>query len=70
MVIVIVLVLLFLIAFILAWRKLPELEVPDEVGRALATLSKKRSFWGVIVFFRDKIVHYSSTDSDSEVSSS
>ncbi len=64
MVIVIILVI-FMVSFILAYRQLSELTIPKEIKDVVAAFKKKSQVWGIIVFLKDKINHYSSWSSSS-----
>lgn len=64
--IIIVLILTFFLSFYLALRSLSELEIPDEVIKAVKAGRSPPGFWGVILFLKGKTVHYSSSSSDSE----
>ena len=51
-------VVIVIVSFVLALRALSELELPDEVKSMIK--QRKNKISGVIVFFRKKVVHYSS----------
>lgn len=70
MIIVLILPIIFTVSFILAWRSLPELEIPEEAKKTITRARKKRGVSGVFLFFRDKILHYSSLESFSSDNSS
>lgn len=59
--VVAVIAILFLVSFILAWRQLDELKVPQEVKK-LAVKHGAR-LWGTIIILKNKTVHYSSGSS-------
>ena len=56
-----VIIILFIISFVFALRSMKDLAFSKELEEVL----KKNSMKGVIVFFKDKIVHYSSKSSSS-----
>lgn len=53
--------IIFVISFILAIRSMSDFDIPKEIKYLLDSKRIK----GTIVFFRDKIKHYSSTSSRS-----
>ena len=59
-------VVLFIIAFIMAWRSMKDFHLPEEISK----LINSRKIRGSIVFFKDKKVeHYSSKSSSSSSTS-
>ncbi len=67
--IIIILSFLFIISFILAYRSLAELEVPREIVDKIKKGEKPPKLWGIIIFLKGRIVHYSSSSDDSAPSS-
>lgn len=53
-----VLILILIISFILAFRSLAELEVPEEAKKTIKSIRPKLSVSGIFLFFRDKVLHY------------
>jgi hypothetical protein len=52
---------ILLASFIMAFRSMKDFEVPDEIKKILLPKTVK----GTIVFFKNKVTHYSSTSSSS-----
>lgn len=50
-----------IISFLLALRSLSELEVPKEVLERLKKGQPPPKFWGMIVFLKGRVLHYSSS---------
>jgi len=63
--IILVLFILLLFSFYLALRSLSELEIPKEILAKIKTGKTIPKYWGVIIFLKDKILHYSSSASSS-----
>jgi len=60
MILLIVPAIIFIISLVLALRSVDkELTVPEEIRKL--KVSKKKGLSGVILFLKEKIVHYSST---------
>lgn len=69
--IIIILLLIFIVSFYLAYKSLSELEVPKEVIEGIKKGKKPPAFWGVIIFLKgDKTIHYSSSSASPSVESS
>ncbi len=62
--------LILLISFFLAVRALSQLKIPNDVLVKLQKGQKPPRFWGVIIFAKKKILHYSSSALNSADSSS
>jgi len=56
-------ILLFLVSFSLAIWSMRDFSIPTEISKLL----KIKRLKGTIVFFRDKIEHYSSSSSSSSI---
>ncbi len=56
-----ILVILFLVSFVLAWISMKDFHIPKEIRKMLSMRKMK----GSIVFFKDKVEHYSSSSSSS-----
>ena len=61
--IIIVVVTLVMVSFILAIFSMKDFHIPPEIAKIL-TMKKIR---GTIVFFKDKVEHYSSSSSSSSI---
>ncbi|QQS43365.1 hypothetical protein IPM65_04360 [Candidatus Roizmanbacteria bacterium] len=61
MTILIILAVLFLISFILAWISMKDFHIPKEIRKMISMRKMK----GSIVFFKNKVEHYSSSSSSS-----
>jgi len=55
-----IIAILALISFILAWRSLSELEVPNGIVEQIERSVRKVKNWGTIIFLRDRRIVYSS----------
>ena len=64
-VIIIVLISLLIISFVMALRVLSKIKIPQEIARKARRGEKTPVFWGVILFLKEKNVHYSSLSSGS-----
>ncbi|NCN58933.1 hypothetical protein COW99_04845 [Candidatus Roizmanbacteria bacterium CG22_combo_CG10-13_8_21_14_all_38_20] len=57
--IIVIIILLALVSFILAWRSLSELEVPHGIVEQIEKSVRRVKSWGTIIFLRDKRIVYS-----------
>lgn len=62
--IILVITVLIIVSFILAYRSLDELEVPLKIIRGIENSVKTVKSWGTIIFLKNKSIHYSSKDKD------
>lgn len=60
--IIIVISVLIIVSFILAYRSLDELEVPLKIVKGIEKSVRTVKSWGTIVFLKNKSIHYSSKD--------
>lgn len=60
-----IIVVLFIFSFILAWRQLKTLNIPNEVKTVIREAKNKKTLWGVIVFLKNRVLYYSSEASPS-----
>lgn len=56
---------ILLVSFYLAYRSLSELTIPEEILKKISEGKTIPKYWGVIIFLKGKIVHYSSSSSSS-----
>lgn len=64
---IIVIALLVLIAsFILAWRALPELEIPESAYHSVSSKVGSIKRWGTIIFLKGREIFYSAANDSAE----
>lgn len=60
---IIIIVTILLVSFILAFRALKELEVPEEAKKTIKSIRPKVSISGFFLFLKGKVLHFQSEPS-------
>lgn len=64
--IIVIALLVLLVSIVLAWRALPELEVPESAYRNLSKQFNPIKRWGTIIFLKGREIFYSAADDDED----